>query len=72
MCSSDLVTAGGHLMLYISDDGQGMTEEARTGAGSIGLLGMRERARAVGGTVRVTSRRGGGTRVLLNIPLRQS
>jgi two-component system, NarL family, sensor histidine kinase UhpB len=65
------IRRGQRLVLFISDDGVGISEEALRGNRSIGLLGMRERARAVGGSIRITSRRGGGTRVLLNLPLQQ-
>ena len=57
------------LVLYVSDDGIGMPAAALHGTRSIGLLGMRERARAIGGTIRFTSRQGGGTRLLLTLPL---
>jgi two-component system sensor histidine kinase DegS len=36
---------------------------------SFGLKGIHERARLVGGTARVESRKGHGTRVLVDIPL---
>jgi PAS domain S-box-containing protein len=62
---------GGRFVMFIGDNGVGIAPEALHGSRSIGLLGMRERARAVGGTVRITSRRGGGTRVLLNLPLQR-
>jgi two-component system, NarL family, sensor histidine kinase UhpB len=65
------IRQGRRLVLFISDDGVGIPPAVLHGTRSIGLLGMRERARAVGGTLRITSRRGGGTRVLLNLPLRR-
>ena len=60
---------GNRLLLFVSDNGIGLPATAMGDARSIGLLGMRERARAVGGNVRITGRRGGGTRVLLHLPL---
>jgi signal transduction histidine kinase len=60
---------GSRLLLFVSDNGVGLPPEAMRDTRSIGLLGMRERARAVGGNVRITGRRGGGTRVLLHLPL---
>jgi hypothetical protein len=39
---------------------------------SLGLLGMSERARTLGGTLRITSRPDHGTRVLLTLPLNAS
>jgi two-component system, NarL family, sensor histidine kinase UhpB len=56
------------LMLYVTDDGAGIPRN-RLNARSLGLLGMSERARKVGGTLRITSRAGQGTRVLLTLPL---
>ena len=37
--------------------------------GSLGLIGMKERARLVNGNLAVASREGEGTRVLVEIPL---
>lgn len=37
--------------------------------GSLGLLGMRERARELGGTVAIRNRPGEGTTVRISIPL---
>jgi signal transduction histidine kinase len=59
----------GRLLVYICDNGVGMPQPIQSGR-SLGLLGMRERARAVGGDVRITGRAGKGTRVLLHLPLR--
>jgi signal transduction histidine kinase len=56
------------LMLYVTDNGVGIPRN-RLNARSLGLLGMSERARTVGGTLRITSRAGQGTRVLLTLPL---
>jgi signal transduction histidine kinase len=60
--------------LEIEDDGQGFDAVAflrapPPGAG-IGLLGMRERVGYHGGTFRVVSRRGAGTRIMANVPAR--
>ncbi len=56
------------VMLEISDDGRGITEAATTGPGSLGILGMRERAAALGGVLEVAPRSGGGTRVTAWFP----
>ena len=61
-------TSRGRLMLYVTDNGVGIPR-SRLNARSLGLLGMSERARKVGGTLRITSRAGQGTRVLLILPL---
>ena len=57
------------LLLYVSDNGIGIPRARVHQGRSLGLLGMSERARKLGGTLRVTSRPGHGTRVLLMLPL---
>jgi len=54
--------AEGAIQLEIQDDGQGF-EVSDVPAGHFGVTMMRERARAVGATLRLTSRRDRGTRV---------
>lgn len=58
----------GRLVLAILDDGQGIDERSGDGH-SLGLLGMRERARQVGGSLCVEPCTGGGTRVVFTGPL---
>jgi two-component system sensor histidine kinase UhpB len=55
--------------LEVKDDGQGITENQRMNAQSLGLLGMKERALLVGGEVRITGKEGGGTTVVVRVPL---
>jgi PAS domain S-box-containing protein len=57
------------VMLEINDDGSGITE-AGMGPGSLGILGMRERAAALGGVLEVAPRTNGGTRVAAWFPFR--
>jgi PAS domain S-box-containing protein len=57
------------LSLVIADNGKGIREGAAKSPTSLGLLGIRERARRLGGEVEVTRRRGGGTMVSLALPL---
>ena len=54
--------------LEINDDGAGITEAGTVGPGSLGILGMRERAAALGGVLEVAPRTGGGTRVAAWFP----
>ncbi|MDP1768131.1 MAG: response regulator [Nitrospirota bacterium] len=58
----------GALRLEIHDDGQGIPPEAITASTSLGLLGMRERAEAVGGTFRIVGLPGQGTTVTVRVP----
>ena len=54
--------------LEINDDGSGITEAGTMGPGSLGILGMRERAAALGGVLEVVPREEGGTRVAAWFP----
>ncbi len=59
-----------HLELEVKDDGRGITRSQRINSRSLGLLGMKERALLVGGTVQITGKEGQGTTVLVRVPLR--
>jgi len=59
----------GHLRLDLADDGIGVPEIAPRSA-TLGLLGMRERARRCGGECTVRRRDPRGTIVALSVPLR--
>ncbi|HEX3638275.1 MAG TPA: ATP-binding protein [Paraburkholderia sp.] len=51
-----------HLTLIVSDDGVGMTRNARSRRGHFGLSGMQARCAAFDGTLRITARRGASSR----------
>ncbi len=59
---------GASILTVVEDDGSGFDERAITDGGGLGLIGMRERAASTGGTVRVDSSPGQGTKVRLSIP----
>ena len=61
-----LARKGNNAVLVIEDDGVGF-DVRRDSAGN-GLRNMRERAAAMGGTLRVTSKAGKGTRLSLTFP----
>jgi signal transduction histidine kinase len=63
---------GGRLSLVIADNGKGIREGAAKSPTSLGLLGIRERARRLGGEVEVTCRRDGGTMVRLALPVERA
>lgn len=68
-CVAVALTRRDHgLVLRISDDGEGIATGAETRAGRHGIVGMRERAAALGGTLRLEPRAGGGTVVEAVIP----
>ncbi len=58
------------LELAVSDDGKGISDAVAHGGldGHFGLVGMRERARRIRGTLTVQTRAGGGTEVVLTVP----
>lgn len=57
------------LFLKISDDGIGMDEGPRHNTGSFGLIGIAERAFALGGAFHLESAPGKGTQMLIAAPL---
>ena len=57
------------LSLDVSDDGRGITADELRGTRSLGLIGLRERALACGGTVEIRGQPGEGTTVSLRLPL---
>lgn len=63
---------GPALLLTVRDNGQGFDASAPRKDGSFGLLGLRERAILLGGTVRIDSRPEGGTTVEIHVPIPQS
>ncbi|MEN3269179.1 ATP-binding protein, partial [Pseudonocardia sp.] len=59
-------TIDGNLRLSISDDGVGGADPTR---GS-GLVGLKDRVEAIGGTLTVQSRPGQGTRLVIEVPVK--
>jgi PAS domain S-box-containing protein len=57
------------LILLVRDDGRGITNSEHDHPRSIGLLGMRERARMQGGTLEIQGVAGHGTTMVLRLPL---
>ena len=63
-----LEAEGGFYTLTVGDNGRGFRPGSEADKGSLGLLGMGERARIAGGTFSVTSASGEGTTVVARIP----
>jgi signal transduction histidine kinase len=57
------------LLLEISDNGRGVSEQEIAARDSYGLIGMQERARICHGVLTVTGSPGCGTRLRLTIPI---
>jgi ligand-binding sensor domain-containing protein/signal transduction histidine kinase len=66
-----LVFAARHVQLRVRDDGCGFDSRiAGNGAtGHFGLVGMRERAAQIGGTLSIDSRTGSGTDIVVDVPI---
>lgn len=60
---------GGSLTLEIEDNGRGMPLESGSAPGHFGLIGIRERAYLFGGDMRITSKPGAGTTIVITLPL---
>jgi len=58
----------GWLTLRVADDGKGLEPKNLSDSHSLGLVGMRERALLLGGSVDFSARRGGGTIVSVHVP----
>jgi PAS domain S-box-containing protein len=65
-----LLVADQELVLTVEDDGRGITPAELGRPTSLGLVGMRERALVVGGSVTIAPRRPAGTSVIARVPLR--
>jgi len=67
----ELTIAEDKVALEVVDNGVGIADSDLNGKKSLGLLGMHERALLFGGEVKITGTPGHGTRVSVNIPIRQ-
>jgi signal transduction histidine kinase len=64
-----LTRTNGDLAIRVADPGIGFAMDEAGGRDSLGLTSMRERARLVGGVLRVASRPGYGTTIELIVPI---
>jgi PAS domain S-box-containing protein len=67
-----LERTGDRLVLDVIDDGKGIKPNALKSPTSLGLLGLRERARGLGGDVMIGWHVPHGTRVSLRVPIAQN
>jgi signal transduction histidine kinase len=65
-----LVQEEENILLIVEDDGIGFSESGISNTlGSLGLLGMKERAQFCGGDVQIASSPGNGTTVTVRVPV---
>ena len=64
-----VVQLADRLEVTVRDDGRGFPHDFARSPSQLGLLGMRERATALGGTLRIENAPGGGAQVSLSLPL---
>jgi len=67
-----LESDNGIVRLEVKDNGRGISDREKLGSKSLGLLGMRERVRILGGSVDIQGRSGKGTTVTVRVPLSES
>jgi signal transduction histidine kinase len=67
-----LKQANGRIILCVKDNGRGIPETEILNSGSLGLLGMRERAMLLGGDFKINRLPRAGTQVTVSIPIRQN
>jgi PAS domain S-box-containing protein len=60
------------VLLNVRDNGQGFAAQAPRKPASLGLMGLRERAELLKGSVEISSQPGDGTRISVKIPLFES
>ena len=67
----NLVFDAGRVRLSVQDDGQGFDNQMASNgrAGHFGLIGMRERAEQIGGTLSIHSIEGSGTEIVADVPV---
>jgi len=67
----NLVFDARRVQLSVRDDGQGFDNEVASNgrSGHFGLIGMRERAEQIGGTLSIHSTEGSGTEVVADVPI---
>jgi len=62
----------GEAVLVVADDGRGFDATRRADPGHFGLANLHDRAASVGGSLRIESERGRGTRIIVRLPLAEA
>jgi signal transduction histidine kinase len=64
----DLYEQSGEIVLQVRDDGKGISPDELDSPRSLGLVGMKERASLLGGSITFERAPTGGTMVTLRVP----
>jgi len=59
----------GWIVLEVKDDGSGIPQRVLQSSSSLGLLGVRERSRLMGGEAKIETRVSGGASVIVSVPI---
>lgn len=70
--SVEILNTDGRIFLIVTDDGIGFDDKSRNKTRSFGLRGIQERIGHIGGTTKISSQLGKGTRVAVSFPLHLS
>lgn len=65
----ELNRINGDLSLKVADNGIGITEEQKEASSSLGIIGIRERTKNIGGEVKIDGKRSEGTTIILQVPI---
>ena len=69
-CDISFNKIDGFVYLEILDDGKGFDVEEQRDNKKLGLFGIGERVKPFGGDMRIDSKPGGGTKIIINVPLK--
>jgi len=64
-----LEESDGKIMLNVSDNGNGITEDQISNPSSFGIMGIRERVNFLGGSFNITGAPMEGTEISITVPL---
>jgi PAS domain S-box-containing protein len=72
-CQLSIIKSYPHIIFLAEDDGEGFdSSQVNVQKQALGLLGMRERASMLGGSFSLRTSRGKGTRIRIEIPIRET
>lgn len=67
-----LLRTEGAVQLMVRDNGRGISDKEMLSNGSLGILGMRERAAFIGGRLEISGANAPGTQITVDLPLKKT